>query len=64
MSFMPIIQLGMPIALGIGGLAAWRMSKNQSDEESKPGWRDTSLDDWREERDRQAEAERESRTKK
>jgi hypothetical protein len=48
-----------------GVVAAWRMSKKDNDPESKPAeWRDTSLDDWRRERDEQAIAERQTRSTK
>lgn len=55
----------MPIAMVFGAIAAWRMSKKDNDPEAKPPeWRDTSLDDWRRERDQQAIAERQSRSSK
>lgn len=61
---MPLLQLGMPLALGVGGLAAWRATRHRQDaEDTRPAWRDTSLDDWREERERRIEEERASRTK-
>ena len=53
----------MPIAMVAGAIAAWRISKKENDPESKPTeWRDTSLDDWRRERDEQAIAERKTRS--
>ncbi|MCZ2108450.1 MAG: hypothetical protein LC118_02570 [Dehalococcoidia bacterium] len=48
-----------PVVMAIGGIAAWRASKRENTvEPEKPGWRDTSLDDWRKEREQQAEQER------
>lgn len=54
-------QLGLPIAMAVGGIAAWRMTRRQQTREEKPGWRDTSLDDWRRERDQTVERERKQR---
>ncbi len=48
-----------PMAMAIGGIAAWRASKKEDTVETdKPAWRDTSLDDCRKEREQQAEQER------
>jgi hypothetical protein len=60
-----LLSIGMPIAMAFGAIAAWRMSKKDNDPESKPAeWRDTSMDDWRRERDEQAIAERKTRSTK
>ena len=49
--------------LGVGGaIAAWRMQKREDVRESQPKWRDDSLDDWRKQREAQADAERAERT--
>lgn len=63
MNVMPLVQLGMPLALGIGGLLAWRATRDQQRnvEDPRNTWVDHSLDDWRAERDRAAEEERTSR---
>ncbi len=64
MDVMSLLQLGLPLLMGIGGIAAWRATRKHQDvEETRPAWRDTSLDDWREERERRIEEERSSRTK-
>ena len=48
-----------PLAMAIGGVAAWRASKKEHTVEAeKTTWRDTSLDDWRKERDQAAEQDR------
>ena len=57
-----LLRLGMPLALAISGIIAWRASKREDANEEKPAWRDNSLDDWRKERDAQLEAEREARS--
>jgi hypothetical protein len=58
-----LASIGVPIAMAFGAIAAWRLSKRENDPESKPAeWRDTSLDDWRRERDEQAVAERKARS--
>jgi hypothetical protein len=57
-----IFAAAFPILMFVGGIAAWRMSKKQvEDAEKPPAWRDDSLDDWRRERDAQAEAARATR---
>jgi hypothetical protein len=57
-----LLRLGMPIAMVVGAIAAWRMSKKENTPEAeKTQWRDDSLDDWRRERDAEAETERLSR---
>jgi hypothetical protein len=54
--------VGFPIVLAVGGLIAWRAIRAQQEREAQPAtWRDDSLDDWRRERDRAIEAEREQR---
>jgi hypothetical protein len=52
--------IGLPVLLFVGGIAAWRMSRKEGSFEppEQPLWRDDSLDDWRKERDEQAEQER------
>jgi hypothetical protein len=54
---------GFPLLLAGGGLAAWRISRRERERLDAPDqrWRDTSLDDWRRERDEAAEVEREVR---
>lgn len=61
-SLIPLLGLAMPVAMAIGAIAAWRMTRGEArrDEEA-PAWRDDSLDDWRRERDAAAEAERAAR---
>jgi len=55
-------SVGIPAALGIGGVVAWRATRSQQAREERPTtWRDDSLDDWRNERDARAEAARERR---
>ena len=53
--------VAFPLLMALGGIAAWRMSKKQVEESEKPAWRDDSLDDWRKERDAQAEQARSNR---
>ena len=57
---MGLLGLGIPLLMAIGGILAWRVSKkgDQQREDPQNQWRDTSLDDWRRERDAQAEEER------
>ena len=50
--------VAFPVLMVAGGIAAWRMSKKETIRPEAPGWRDDSLDDWRKERDAQAEARR------
>jgi hypothetical protein len=47
-----------PLVMFAGGIAAWRLSKNDATAPEKPGWRDDSLDEWRAERDSEAERRR------
>lgn len=55
--------IGMPLAMGIGGIVAWRATRNQQAREDAPRtWRDDSLDEWRRERDARADEQREQRT--
>ena len=57
-----IFAAAFPVLMFVGGIAAWRMSKKQVEEAEKPtAWRDDSLDDWRNERDAEAEAARATR---
>ena len=56
-----LMALGMPVAMFAGGIAAWRASKRQDDRPETPAWRDDSLDDWRKERDAEAEHRRKNR---
>ena len=60
-----VVAVGLPLAMLIGGLAAWRMSKRSDVEEAerRTAWRDDSLDDWRKERDALVEQERIEREK-
>lgn len=51
----------MPLAMALGALFAWLTTRREANEE-KPAWKDTSLDDWRRERDQQIETERQART--
>ncbi len=44
-----------------GGIAAYRMSKSESTKPEGSTWRDNSLDDWRKERDQQADEARATR---
>lgn len=57
MSGVMLLQLGMPLAMAISGLVAWRVSRRNKREEGQASWRDDSLDEWR--RERAAEYERE-----
>jgi len=60
--FEMIMAVGFPLVMAIGGIAAWRMSKNEPQREAeKAQWRDTSLDDWRKQRDAEVEIDREKR---
>jgi hypothetical protein len=57
-------QLVFPLVLGGGAIAAWRISKRNAAGPTATGstsWRDDSLDDWRKERDANAEAHRTER---
>ena len=56
------LALLMPILMVVGTIAAWKMPKREGRRrDSDAEWRDTSLDDWRKERDAAADAEREAR---
>lgn len=44
--------------MAVGAILAWRMSKKENILDEKPAWRDDSLDDWRKQRDAEAEAVR------
>lgn len=59
---MEIGALIMPILMVIGAIAVWRMPKREGRRnESEKTWRDSSLDDWRAERDAALETERQAR---
>lgn len=53
-----ITTIALPLVMAIGGLLAWRKTMKSARDEEKPGWRDTSLDDWRHQREAELEAER------
>lgn len=48
--------------MAVGAVFAWLTTRREANDE-KPAWKDTSLDDWRRERDTQVEAERQARAK-
>lgn len=50
-----LAAIAMPLLMLVGALAAW-LTRN--DNAQRPAWRDDSLDEWRREREAQAEAER------
>lgn len=60
MGFLQMISaVGLPVAMAVGAVMAWRMSKKENKAETEqPLWRDDSLDDWRKERDAEVDAER------
>ena len=64
MDFQVLSAVGFGLILSIGGVAAWMVSRKSArfDAPETKTWRDDSLDDWRREREAQAEAEREQRT--
>lgn len=57
--------VGFPLLIGVGGIAAWRVSKRNNggfvEAPKATQWRDESLDDWRSRRDNEIEAERQAR---
>lgn len=60
--FQAVGAIGLPIAMVLGAIAAWRASKkDDAAAAEKPAWRDDSLDEWRRDRARQADEEREAR---
>lgn len=67
MSIELISAIAFPLLLLFGTVFAWRASKKQhgvaTDDDKPEGWRDTSLDDWRKQRDLAIEAEREARAR-
>lgn len=63
MDFQILFAIGMPVAMVVSGIAAWRMAKKSNIAPETPTWRDDSLDDWRKERDEQIELERAQRPK-
>jgi hypothetical protein len=57
-----LTRIGFPVMIAVGAIAAWRMSKAEhAPGATQPEWKDDSLDDWRQERDAAAEAERAAR---
>lgn len=63
---MPPLQMlsaiGLPLLMAVGAIAAWRMSRKEDTTSiEQPAWRDTSLDDWRKERDAEADVVRAAR---
>jgi hypothetical protein len=56
-----LFAIALPVAAVIGAIAAWRMQKHQDVAQTQTKWRDDSLDDWREQREAAAEAERTER---
>ncbi|MEO8541143.1 MAG: hypothetical protein ABI577_15480 [bacterium] len=56
-----LFALGMPVAMIVSGVAVWRSTKKDTTKPEAPTWRDNSLDDWRKERDEQAEIIRQQR---
>ena len=60
MGFLQMISaIGLPVAMAIGAVMAWRMTKRENKAETEQSlWRDDSLDDWRKERDAEVDAER------
>jgi hypothetical protein len=53
-----LTRIGFPIMIVVGGIAAWKLAKGDGPNGEKQTWKDTSLDDWRKERDSLAEAKR------
>ena len=49
--------------MAIGGVVAWRQARRGNDPVAAPSrpWRDSSLDDWRQERDEVLDLERQER---
>lgn len=60
MNFFQLVSaVGFPLLMVAGGIVAWRMAKRDNTvQKDESAWRDDSLDDWRRERDAQAEQER------
>lgn len=62
---MPTIAIALAIALPLlmtaGAIAAIHHGKQRDREQASNAWHDSSLDDWRAERDAQTAAEREQR---
>lgn len=58
---MTIGAILMPVLMVVGFIAAWKMPKREGRRDQGQTWRDTSLDDWRKERDAALEAERQQR---
>jgi hypothetical protein len=48
--------IAFPVLMLVGGIAAWRMSRKENAViVEQAAWRDDSLDDWRKERDAEAD---------
>lgn len=62
---MLISAIGFPAVMAIGGIAAWRITRRRDTTVNpvaeQPQWRDKSLDDWRRQREAEAEAARQRR---
>ena len=52
-----LLQLIIPLVLAAGGVFGWLAARSRRND-SKPIWRDNSLDDWRREREEQHDQER------
>ncbi|MDZ7728579.1 MAG: hypothetical protein U5Q44_10535 [Dehalococcoidia bacterium] len=65
--FTLISAIGFPAVLAIGGIAAWRITRNRdtaaNPEATQAQWRDDSLDEWRRQREAEAEAARQQRAR-
>ena len=63
MGVLPLLSaIGFPLLMAVGGIYAWRSAKKESKPEaSKALWRDTSLDDWRTDREAAINEERSGR---
>lgn len=48
--------------MAVGAIMAWRVSKKENVQVERPAWRDDSLDEWRKQRDAEAEVIRGERT--
>lgn len=56
-----LTRIGFPIMIVVGGIAAWKLAKGDGPDTEKATWKDTSLDEWRKERDSLAETKRAKR---
>ena len=61
MELQVVFGAAFTLLMAFGGIAAWRVSKNQAEKPESAAWRDDSLDDWRKERDARAEEIRANR---